>query len=139
MLFCFGSWSAPCDCSQHEQQANYTSAGKNDSLLRVVRGFAEASLAALAFVLAILLIGTPIALIVRGLHETLSWLVRLRGEMTTLVEALVSVGSVGGGLVLTAVLIRLLVGFFQWRHRFRARAIGDATPRTPLRRQEVAA
>jgi hypothetical protein len=46
------------------------------SFVRVIRGFAGASLAVLAFAIAILLIGIPIALIVRGLHEGLSWLVR---------------------------------------------------------------
>ena len=46
------------------------------SFVRVVRGFAEASVAVLAFAIAILLLGIPIALIVRGLHEGLSWLVR---------------------------------------------------------------
>jgi hypothetical protein len=47
------------------------------SFARVIRGFAEASLVALGFALAILLIGTPVALIVRGLQEGLSWLARL--------------------------------------------------------------
>ncbi len=45
--------------------------------LRTIRGFAEASLVALGFALAILLIGAPIALIVRGLHEGFSWLAAL--------------------------------------------------------------
>jgi hypothetical protein len=48
------------------------------SLVRVIRGFAEGSLVALGFGFAILLIGTTLALFVRGVHEGLSWLVRLR-------------------------------------------------------------
>ena len=107
------------------------------SFVRVVRGFAEASLVALAFAGAILLIGTPIALIVRGLHEGLSWLVRLGGDMSALVQALVSVSSVVGGLVIAAVFATLLVRLFRWRHTFRARVISGENPHTQLRRQET--
>ena len=81
------------------------------SFMRVIRGFAEGSLVALGFALAILLIGTPLALLVRGEHEGLSWLVRLRGETSALMEAFVSVSSVLGTVILVAVFIRLLVGF----------------------------
>jgi hypothetical protein len=88
------------------------------SFVGVIRGFAEASLAALAFAFAILLIGIPIALVVRGLHEALSWLVRLRGEMSGLGEALVSVSSVAGGLVIMLLVATLVVRFFHWRRRF---------------------
>jgi hypothetical protein len=88
------------------------------SFVRVMRGFAEASLVALAFVCAILLIGIPIALIVRGLHEGLSWVVRLGGDMSALVQALVSVSIVAGGLVIAAVFARLLVRFFHRRRTF---------------------
>jgi hypothetical protein len=95
------------------------------SFVRVIRAFAEASVVALGFVLAILAIGTPIALIVRGLHESLSWLARLHGDPSAIVEALVSLSSVAGGVILTAVLIRLVVGFFHWRRRFRARVISE--------------
>lgn len=86
------------------------------SFLRVIRGFAEASLVVLAFAFAILLIGIPIALIVRGLYEGLSWLVRLSGDTSAPVQALVWVSSVAGGLAIAAILARLLVRFFHWRH-----------------------
>src|SRR3954468_8162555 len=45
-----------------------------------VRAFAEASLLALAFGFAILLIGVPLALSVRIVYESLSWLARIGGE-----------------------------------------------------------
>ena len=51
--------------------------GALKSFVRVVRGFAEGSLIVLGFALAILLIGTPLALVARGVHEGLSWLVAL--------------------------------------------------------------
>ena len=91
------------------------------SFMRVIRGFAEGSLVVLGFALAILLIGTPLALLARGVHEGLSWLVALRGETSALMEAFVSVSSVLGTVILVAVFVRLLVGFFNWRRRFRAR------------------
>ena len=91
------------------------------SFLRVVRGFAEASLVVLGFALAILLIGTPLALLARGVHEGLSWLVALRGETSALMEAFVSVSTVLGTVILVDVFVRLLVAFFNWRRRFRAR------------------
>lgn len=43
----------------------------------IIRGFAGASLVAVAFALAILIIGTPIALIVGAAHAGLSWLIGL--------------------------------------------------------------
>ena len=43
-------------------------------LVRIIGEFAEGSLVAVAFALAILLLATPIALLVRGIHATLSWL-----------------------------------------------------------------
>jgi len=97
------------------------------SFIRVVRGFAEGSLVVLGFALAILLIGTPLALLARGVHEGLSWLVTLRGETSALVEALVSVSSFVGTLILVAIFVRLLVGFFDWRRRFRARVSSGGT------------
>jgi F0F1-type ATP synthase membrane subunit a len=106
------------------------------SFVRVVRGFAEASLVALAFACAILLIGMPIAIIVRGLHEALSWTVARQGNMSALVQAFVSVSSVTGGFVITAVLARLLVRLFHWRNTFRTRVISSETPHT-RRRQEI--
>jgi hypothetical protein len=99
------------------------------SFVCAMREFAGASLVALAFAFAILLIGTPIALIVRGLHDTFSWLVRVGGDMTAPVEALVSVASVGGGLILTAVLVRLLVGVFHWRRSVRVLTWRQTPPR----------
>src|SRR3954451_16111540 len=87
------------------------------SFLRVIRGFAEGSLVALGFALAILLIGTPLALLARGVHEGLSWLVRLRGETSALLEAFFSASSVLGTVILVAVFIRVLAGFFNWRRR----------------------
>jgi hypothetical protein len=107
------------------------------SFVRVMRGFGEASLVALAFVCAILLIGIPIALIVRGLYEGLSWLVRLGGDMSALVRALPLVSSVAVGLVIAAVFARLLVRFFHWRRTFRARVISGETPRTELGHQVI--
>jgi hypothetical protein len=80
-----------------------------------VRAFAEASLLALAFGFAILLIGVPLALSVRIVYESLSWLARIGGEMGAVVHTLVSVASVVGGMILTAVVARGLVGFFRWR------------------------
>ena len=104
-----------------------------------MRGLAEASLVALAFACAILLIGMPLALIVRGLHEGLSWLVGLEGDMPALAQALVSVSSVAGGIVIAAALAKLLVRFFHWRRRCYARVIGDrATPNTAFHHQEMA-
>ena len=90
------------------------------SFIRVVREFAEGSLVVLGFALAILLIGTPLALLARGVHEGLSWLVAFRGETSALMDALVSVSGLLGTVILVAVFVRLLVGFFDWRRRFRA-------------------
>ena len=44
-------------------------------LLRLVRELAEASVVVIAFAVAILVVGTPIALAVRALHDIASWLV----------------------------------------------------------------
>ncbi len=96
------------------------------SFIRVVRGFAQGSLVVLGFALAILLLGTPLALLARGIHEGLTWLVALRGETSALVEALVSVASVLWTVILVAVFVRLLVGFFDWRRRFLAGSSGRA-------------
>lgn len=53
-------------------------------------------------------------------NEGLWWLARLVAGPSAFVEALVSVASVAGGVILTALLIRLLVRFFHWRRRSRA-------------------
>ena len=91
------------------------------SFIRVIRGFAEGSLVVLGFALAILLIGTPLALLARGVHEGLSWFVALRGETSALVDAFVSVSTVIGTVILVASFVRLLVAFFNWRRKFRVR------------------
>ena len=107
------------------------------AFIRVIRGFAEASLVALAFAVAIVLIGMPVTLIVRGLHEGLSWLVRLGGEMSGVIDAVVSVSSVAGGLVIAAVFARLLVRIFHWRRTFRARVISREIRHTPAGRRAI--
>ena len=43
--------------------------------MRLVRVLAEASIVVVAFAVAILIVGTPIALAVRALHDIVSWLV----------------------------------------------------------------
>jgi len=107
------------------------------TFVRVARGFAEASLAGLAFAFAILLIGIPIALIVRGMHAGLSWLVRLGGDMSAFVDALVWVSSSAGGLVMALVVAALVVRFFHWRSSVRARAISSETPHIEVGRREL--
>ena len=83
---------------------------------------------AFGFAVAILAVGTPIVLIIRGLHEGLSWLARSVGDPSALVEALVSISSIAGGVIVTAVLIRLLVRLFRWRRGFRIDVMtGNAT------------
>jgi len=57
--------------------------------------------------------------------------------MSALVQALVSVSSVVGGLVIAAVFATLLVRLFRWRHTLRARVISGENPHTQLRRQET--
>jgi hypothetical protein len=95
------------------------------AFVRVIRAVAGASLAAVGFALAILLIGTPVALVVRGVHESLSWLVRLRGEVSPLEEAIVAASSVAAAIVLVVVFARGMSQFFDWRRKFRARMIGE--------------
>ena len=112
--------------------------GSLTSFFRVVRGFAEGSLVALGFALAILLIGTPLALLARGVHEGLSWLVGLPGETSALMEAFVSVSSVLGTVILVVVFVRLLVGFFNWRRTFRGLGNRRHPASTPLNPHETA-
>jgi hypothetical protein len=103
--------------------------------MRIVRGSAEASLAGLAFACAILLLGMPIAFIVSGVHDGLSWLVARQGNMSVLTDAFVPVASVTGGLAVMAFVARLLVRFFHWRRMFRVRVIGREIPNPlPLQR-----
>ena len=104
---------------------------------RVVRGIAEGSLAAVAFAFAILLIGIPLALIVRGLHAGLSWLVRPAGEVPALVEALVSVSSAAGGLVIGLAVAVLIVRLCHWRHTSRALMTTGETSHSKIGRQGI--
>ena len=103
------------------------------SFIRVVRGFAEGSLVVLGFALAILLIGAPLAVLARAVHEGLSWLFALAVETSAPIEALVSASSVLGTVILVAVFVRLLVGFFHWRRKFRPHG---SAGRSPLTRSE---
>jgi hypothetical protein len=83
-----------------ENRAEIIRSGRLTAFVRVIRGVAEASLVSIGFGFVILVIGTPIALIVRGLHETLSWLARFSGNPSAMAGALVSVSSVA---IVTAV------------------------------------
>jgi len=100
------------------------------SLVGVIRGFAEGSLVAVGFGLAILLIGTPLALLARGVHDGLSWLVGLGSETSGLMAAFVSVSSVLGSVILVVAFVRLLVAFFSWRRRLRGRVSRAETANT---------
>jgi len=91
-------------------------------ILGIVQGFAEASLVAVAFALAILVIGTPIALLVRALRDSLSWLIGLGADGTAMERMLVSVASTVGGVVLTVVFAGAIVVLFSWRRAVRDRA-----------------
>jgi hypothetical protein len=73
------------------------------------------------FAFAILIIGTPIALLVRGLHDGLSWFVGLGGEMAARERTLVSVVSTVAGIALTALFARVIVVCFHWRRTVRDR------------------
>lgn len=90
-----------------------------DSFRTGLRTIAEASLVAtLGLPVAVLLIGTPIALLVRTLYEGLSWLTR-SGNMTgPFIEAVVAVASAAGGVFLFALSARFFVGLF-WQRRAR--------------------
>jgi hypothetical protein len=121
---------------------NTTSTPRVDGLrsfLRVIRGFAEGSLVVLGFALAILLVGTPLALLARGVHAALSYLVRLGGEPSALMGAFVSLATGVVSVILVAVLVRLVVGFLGWRRRFRARvSSGGAAAETRAHSHEIA-
>ena len=101
---------------------------------RGLRAFAEASLVAgLGFSVVVLLIGTPIALLVRGLYEGLSWLTR-SGDMTgPFIEALVAVASSVGGVTLFALAARTVVRRFWQRRESRLRMKSNvSTSEKPL-------
>jgi hypothetical protein len=102
------------------------------SFARVIRGFAEASLVAFGFAFAILLIGIPVALIVRTLHEGLSWVARLHGDLSAPLGALVGVSTVAAGAVLIIVFVKLLVPFPDWRPRFRGGVVDKQIDDTRL-------
>jgi hypothetical protein len=112
--------------------------GRVPSWTRVVRGFAEGSLVAWGFAGAIVLLGTTLALLVRGLHAGLSWFVRLGGDTSALMDGLVSVSSVVGGLVLVVVFARLLFSLSDWRRRFRARVSNRHVRSIPVNRRRIA-
>ena len=104
--------------------------------MRVIRG-AEGSLVALGFVLAILLIGTPLALWARcGVRRSV-----LAGPVATREHWLLSKFSFSfqrpRTVILVAVFIRLLVGFFNLRHRCRARGSRGRTANTRLNPHEI--
>jgi hypothetical protein len=92
-----------------------------------LRTIAEASLvAALGLPVAVLLIGTPIVLLVRTLHEGLSWLTRA-GDMTgPFIEAIVAVASSVGGVLLFALSARFFVRLF-WQRRASRHGLRAAT------------
>jgi hypothetical protein len=92
------------------------------SFVRVIRSMAEASLVVIGFAFAILLIGTPFALLVSGVHEGLTWLVGARGNVSDLVDALVSVSAVAVAATLAVVLVKLLVGFIRAAIKLSARS-----------------
>jgi len=93
---------------------------------------------AFGFALAILAVGTPIVLSIRGLYEGLSWLTRLVGGSSAFVDALASVSSVAGGVILTAVFIKLLVRFFHWRRRFRTDVMTGHAATARVDQREIA-
>jgi len=78
-------------------------------LMRLVRALGEASLLALGFAAMILLIGTPLGLGVRGIHDVLSWAIPGGGELRAFV---VSATSVVGGVALTTMFWRTIVELF---------------------------
>jgi hypothetical protein len=73
------------------------------------------SIVAIGFVVAMLLIGALLALVVRGVHEGLSWLVRSGGGASALWEAIAATASVVAGFALLAVFVRLVVGLSRAR------------------------
>ena len=106
------------------------------SFMRVIRA-AERSLVALGFALAILLIGTPLALWARcGVRRSV-----LAGPVATREHRLLSKLSFSfqrpRTVILVAVFIRLLVGFFNWRRRGRARESSGRTANTWLNHHEI--
>jgi hypothetical protein len=108
------------------------------SLFRVIRAFAEASVVAFGFAFAILALGTPIVLIIRSLHEGLSWLARLVGDHSRVAEALASVSSLAGALILVAVFIRLLVRFLHWRRRLCTDVMTEHAAHARVDQREIA-
>jgi hypothetical protein len=107
------------------------------TFFRVVRAFSGVSMVALGFPVVILAIGTSIALVIRALHDGLSWLVRLVGDPSAIGEALVTVSSVVGSVIVAALLMRLLVEFLHWRRRFRTGMMTTQTTNVPLGQRRI--
>lgn len=85
----------------------YTTRRTTTTLAGGLRTFAEASIVVtLGVAAAVLLIGTPIALLVHALHEALSWLTRSVNVTGPFAEAVVAGASSVGGVVLFALLVR---------------------------------
>lgn len=75
---------------------------------RILGAFAEASLAALGFILAILLVGMPIAFAVRVLHDLGIWIIEM-WQGGTLGAELASLASVVGIIGVIVLFISVLV------------------------------
>lgn len=94
------------------------------SFARGARAIGAASLlGAVGFPVAVLLIGTPIALLVRILQEALSWLTRSGGITGPFIEAFIALASSVGGVVLFALSARLLLTFFRQRRKNQYRRV----------------
>ena len=89
------------------------------SFARGTRTIGAASvLGAVGLPVVALFIGTPIALLVRTLHEALSWLTRFGGITGPLIEAFIALASSVGGVVLFALCARHFLRCY-WRRRNR--------------------
>ena len=83
---------------------------------RGVRAFGAASLLGTVGVpVVVLLVATPVALLVRTLHGSLSWLTRFPGMTGPFVEASIAVASSLGGILLFVLFTRLLLRFYRRR------------------------
>jgi len=99
------------------------------TILGIVRAFAEGSLLVFALGAAILVIGMPFALVIRGLHEVLSHLAKVAGlEWSSLVQAAVYVTSVVGGIAVCTVFARRGVRRVRSWPGFRTRLSGRVVP-----------
>jgi len=83
------------------------------SFTRGARAIGVASLlAAVALPAVVLLLGAPLALLVRTLHEGLSWLTRAGGMTSPFIEASIAFASAVSGLALFALSARVLLRFY---------------------------